>query len=81
MRRSFSRNSFSRCDCRLVWRDVRGFSSGHYEDGLVIAIRWNFVDNRLVVIPLGGQDTGEGVGDLVYEARKVLNGEIELRKT
>ena len=35
-------------------------------------IRCNFVVHWLV-IPLGGQDAGEGIGDLVYEARAVLN--------
>ena len=44
----------------------------------MIAVRWEFVVNRFVFIPLGGQDAGEGVGDLVYEARQVLNGEVEL---
>ena len=80
-RRSFSRSSFSRVGGRWVWRGVCGFPPGRYEDGLMIAIRWNFVVNQLVFIPLGGQDAGEGVGDLVYEARAVLNGEIELRKS
>ena len=59
-----------------MWRS-RLFS-GHYEYGLVIAVRWDFVVNRFVFIPLGGQDSGEGVGYLVYEAWAVLNGEGEL---
>ena len=80
-RRSFLRRSYSRCGCTLSWHDVRDFSSGRYEDGLVIAVRWNFVVNRFVFIPLGGQDAVEAVGDLVYEARAVLNGEVELGQT
>ena len=44
----------------------------------MIAARWDFVVNRFVIVPLGCQDAGEGVGHLVYEARAVLNGEVEL---
>ena len=73
-----SRNSFPRGRCRSVVRDVRGLSSGRYEDGFLIAIRWNFVVNRFVVVPLGCQDAGEGIGDLAYETRAVLQGEVEL---
>ena len=46
----------------------------------MIAAIWDFVVNQFVVIFLGGQDAGEGVWDLVYEARSVLNGEVELGK-
>ena len=60
---------------------IRGFSSGRHEDGFIIAVRWYFVINRFFFIPLGVQDAGESAGDLVYEARAVLNGEVELGET
>ena len=44
----------------------------------MIPVRWYFVFNRFVVIPLGGQDAGEGVGDMAHEARAVFYGEVEL---
>ena len=44
----------------------------------MIAVRWDFVVNRLVVVTLGYQDSGECVGDLAYETRAVLNGEVEI---
>ena len=55
-RRSFSRNLFPSGGRRRDWRGVCGFSSGRYQDVLVIAIRWNFVVNQLAVISLGGRD-------------------------
>ena len=76
--RSFLRCPFSRGRRRSVYRGVRAFSSGRYEDSLLIATRWNFDVNRLVIIPLGVQEAIERVGDLVYEARAVFNGEVEL---
>ena len=43
-----------------------------------MAVSWYFVVNRFVFMPLRCQYAGEGVGDLVHEARAVLNGEVEL---
>ena len=40
----------------------------------MIAVRCYFVVNRFVVITLGCHYAGEGVGDLLQEARVVLNG-------
>ena len=79
-RRSPPLHSFFRGRCRSVGCDVRGFSSVRYEHGLVITVRWDFVVNRFVVISRGGQDAREGVGNLLYEARAVLNGEDELEQ-